>query len=215
VSRTVAGAASLAAIVSALTRARVFEALAAFDPHHVGTWPIGLAIESSDADIAVCAPDLDAFRAMVEQTFGKFSNFTVTAREGTPPALVTRFMLDEIPVEIFAAPAPVKQQNGWRHMMVEARLLSLAAAEFRTAVLTAKRDGLKNEPAFAHLLGLTSDPYEAVLALEPKSDKMLGALLESRGYLKPALAPQPPPHLKLNRPYTTKAPRKASSKSFS
>lgn len=205
---------TLAAIVAALTRARVFETLATYDPHHVGTWPIGLAIETSDADIAVCAPDLEAFRADAERAFGRFRNFTITARDGAPPALITRFTLDKLKVEIFAAPMPVRQQNGWRHMLIEARLLALAAPEFRTAIVTAKRDGLKTEPAFAHILGLAEDPYDAVLALENKSDGMLSALLAARGYQRIDRTPELPPHTGLKRPYTTKGARKPNANSF-
>lgn len=205
---------TLASVVAALTRARVFEALGPFEVRHVGTWPIGLAIETSDADIALFAPDLAAFRQTAEASFGSFRDFTIAPRDGDPPSLIVRFRLDALPVEIFASPTPVTEQNGWRHMLIEARLLQLATQEFRAAILTAKRDGMKTEPAFARLLGLSGDPYEAVLQLDGKSDAVLSAMLESRGYRKAAVTPDPPPHEGLKRPYTTKAARKANPKNF-
>jgi hypothetical protein len=52
----------------------------------------------------------------------------------------------------------------------------------RNAVMAARRGGLKTEPAFAKILGLSGDPYSAMLAIEVQSDSALAELLRMKGY---------------------------------
>ena len=47
-------------------------------------------------------------------------------------------------------------------MVIEGRLLDLAGESFRHNVIELEQSGLKTEPAFARLLGLNGDPYEAL-----------------------------------------------------
>jgi hypothetical protein len=48
-------------------------------------------------------------------------------------------------------------------MITEFRILQLRGEEFRHDIIALKKSGLKTEPAFASLLGLSGDPYEALL----------------------------------------------------
>ncbi|HRF37192.1 MAG TPA: DUF4269 domain-containing protein, partial [Saprospiraceae bacterium] len=57
-------------------------------------------------------------------------------------------------------------QNAYRHLLIEARLLEERGPEFRQQIIELKQQGVKTEPAFARLLGLEGDAYEALLRLE-------------------------------------------------
>ena len=72
-------------------------------------------------------------------------------------------------MEIFGQAVPTAQQNGFRHLLVEAAVLEAGGRTWRRAVRQLKKQGLKTEPAFAFLLQLTGDPYVALLELEGKS----------------------------------------------
>lgn len=63
-----------------------------------------------------------------------------------------------------------------RHFYIERRLLTLEP-RLRAIVTDLKRTGVKTEPAFAQVLALKGDPYEALLPLELISDLELRALL--------------------------------------
>jgi len=51
----------------------------------------------------------------------------------------------------------------------------------REAVLAARRAGAKTEPAFAEVLGLEADAYQAMLDLGEKNDTGLVEVLKRRG----------------------------------
>lgn len=65
-------------------------------------------------------------------------------------------------------------------MVIEGQLLVIGGAALRERVLALKRNGLKTEPAFARVLGLAGDPYEALLGLEALPPEQLRALLDRR-----------------------------------
>jgi hypothetical protein len=50
-------------------------------------------------------------------------------------------------------------------MIIEHRVLIEKGEKFRQEIIKLKRQGLKTEPAFAKLLGLDGNPYEALLKL--------------------------------------------------
>jgi ribosomal protein S18 acetylase RimI-like enzyme len=62
-------------------------------------------------------------------------------------------------------------------MVIEGQLLVLGGQALRARVHELKRGGMKTEPAFAHALGLTGDPYAALLALETWSPARLRSLV--------------------------------------
>lgn len=82
------------------------------------------------------------------------------------PTLVCRFIQQDFPIEIFCQPVPVKQQLAYRHMVIEHWLLQTHGPAFRQRVLELKQDGMKTEPAFAAVLNLEGDPYQALLKFE-------------------------------------------------
>ncbi|MEF3302979.1 DUF4269 domain-containing protein [Paenibacillus sp. GYB003] len=163
-----------------LTRYGLLAGLKRYDPAVVGTIPIGIDIEGSDLDIVCEAADLDAFERSVRDAFGGFDRFSFTrkpAAQGRKERAVARFACDGLPVELYAESTPVASQNGFVHMVVEARLLELFGDRAKEAVLSLKRGGMKTEPAFAAYFGLAGDPYEALLKLAHYTDDRLLAAL--------------------------------------
>jgi hypothetical protein len=152
----------------------LFRALAPYAPTLVGTFPLGLQVEGSDIDIACTCADLDAIaRVLVELGFPR-----VERRALDPDAVVAAMTVDDLEVEVFAQSLPVTQQAGFRHMVIEGRLLVHGGAPLADRIRAAKRAGLKTEPAFAAVLGLAGDPYRALLDLEPVPSEQLQALVD-------------------------------------
>jgi len=160
----------------ALQRTGVLMLLAPYDPHVAGTPPLGLDLPDSDIDIVCEVRDFDAFAALLTEHFGDRPDFAVHARPDLD-AMIVRFRAWDWPFEIFGQTLPVAQQHGWRHFVIERRLLDLGGPTLTQAIMTLRHRGLKTEPAFAALLGLTGDPYAALLELEGQDDAALHALL--------------------------------------
>lgn len=95
--------------------------------------------------------------------------------------MIASFSVAGVPFEIFGQARPVREQDGWRHFWVEKRLLRLGGENLREAVMTARRQGTKTEPAFAQVLGLGGDPYRAMLDLEDLDDAGLLDVLKVKG----------------------------------
>lgn len=159
----------------ATVASEICAALAPFDPRTIGTPPLGLDVPGSDIDIACHAPDPDAFGAYVVHRFGREPGYAIRRWRGDGASVICRFERRGWPIEIFGAPEAVAAQTGYRHFAIESRLLALGGKTLHAAVRAARMGGLKTEPAFAAVLGLTGDPYTALLALEPLDDRDLAA----------------------------------------
>jgi len=150
--------------------ARLLRDLAPFDPTIVGTFPLGLQIDGSDLDIACTCRDLDAFERALRASLTTAAPGAAPVRIErvalSPEAMVAALAWDGLPIELFCQPLPVHEQAGFRHMIVEGRLLALGGAPLRDRVRALKLAGAKTEPAFAQVLGLAGDPYAALLTLE-------------------------------------------------
>ena len=68
-----------------------------------------------------------------------------------------------MPVELFAQPRPVEEQNGYLHLIAEARLLREGGEEALQAIRQLKFEGVKTEPAFGQYFCLPGDPYESLV----------------------------------------------------
>lgn len=167
---------------TALRQAKALEALAAFDPHVVGTPPLGIALPGSDIDIICHAPDGVAFCAALWRAFSAEAGFTLRQWTSGERAIITSFTAHGWDFEVFGAAIPVRQQAGWRHFDVERRLLALGGEGFRAEIMRRRMAGLKTEPAFAAALALPGDPYQALLALAGESDPALAARLAWAGF---------------------------------
>lgn len=159
----------------AAVAAEVCAELAPFDPTPIGTPPLALDLPDSDIDIACHAPDPVAFIDHLTRRFEREDGFVLHQWPDRGRPVIARFRREGWPIEIFGAIDPVAMQLGHRHFVIERRLLALGGAALRAAVLDRRRAGAKTEPAFTQVLGLTGDPYAALLALEPLADHDLVA----------------------------------------
>jgi len=150
-----------------LTENRVLSLLEEFDPLLVGTIPIGIDLPQSDLDIVCYFENKDYFFQRVSDLFYKTRDFKINHRVAHE-AVVANFWIGDFEIEIFGQNIPCRQQNGYRHMLVEYLLLVGLGESFKNEIVYLKRNGYKTEPAFAKVLGLAGDPYEALLNCNPE-----------------------------------------------
>lgn len=153
-----------------LDRLGILANLASFDPIVIGTPPLGIDIASSDIDVACHAIDLEEFTVAATRAYSLMPGFAVAADARSENSTIrVLFHSDGWPIELFCQTLPVSQQWGVRHFFVEQRILAAFPA-LGDEIVALKAAGLNTEAAFAKLLQLRGDPYEAVLALEACSD---------------------------------------------
>ena len=91
------------------------------------------------------------------------------------------FNYGQFSFELFAQDRPSDQQDGFRHMDVEYRILALSNEHTRLKIKRLRSSGAKTEPAFAEILELSGDPYEELLKLADDDDDALTARLRAVG----------------------------------
>jgi len=160
-----------------LTETNILSVLKDFDPIVVGTIPIGIDIENSDIDIVCSVSDFEKFRYIVRQNFSQHDAFSDRI-QGEKQAYVANFYHLKQEIEIFAQDMPSNLQNGFRHMLIEDRILCLAGESFRQKIISLKSQGYKTEPAFGKLLNL-KDPYSDLLHFENFPDQELLQIIQT------------------------------------
>ncbi|WP_223558904.1 DUF4269 domain-containing protein [Chryseobacterium lathyri] len=150
-----------------LEKYQIFEKLKPYSPVLAGTIPIEIDIENSDLDI-ICKVDLEfeedfldnitASRLVPADTEVKIENIIINGEK----SIILNFMLEEFPIEIFAQNKPSIEQNAYRHMLAEYRILKEKGADFKHKIIELKKQGIKTEPAFGLLMDL-KNPYEDLL----------------------------------------------------
>jgi hypothetical protein len=152
---------------SELNELGIMQDLADFNPVLTGTIPIGIDLPQSDLDIVCECPDLDTFAWRLRLLYHKKAGFRIRLKEFyNITSVVASFKSDNFEIEIFGQDLPVEQQNAYRHMLIEHRLLEEHGPEFRDEVIRLKKEGYRTEPAFAKVLGLKGDPYLELLKVE-------------------------------------------------
>ncbi|WP_428231494.1 DUF4269 domain-containing protein [Flavobacterium sp.] len=147
-----------------LTQNKILSNLAEFDPILVGTIPINIDIENSDLDIVCHWRNKTEFIEKLNSIFKQENEFTI--REillDNKDSIVVNFRIQGFEIEIFGQNIPVKNQNGYKHMIIEHEILQAKDENFRLEIIKLKQNGYKTEPAFAFLLGLKGDPYAKLL----------------------------------------------------
>lgn len=148
----------------ALTDNLIFERLQLFSPLLTGTIPINIDIEESDLDIICSWQEKEEFIKTLRKEFGKINGFKLIEQiRNNYETVLANFRLNEFEIEIFGQCRPTKEQESFRHMVVEYEILKARGESFRQKVIRLKKKGLKTEPAFAKLLELKGNPYEELL----------------------------------------------------
>jgi hypothetical protein len=170
----------------ALAERGVLEVLAPFDPRIAGTPPLGLDLLGSDIDVLCFVPDAHAFTDTVWHNFSNAPAFMAKQLVRAPRPVVASFEVAGWRIELYGEAIPVEQQRGWRHFVVEQRLLALGGDDLPVAVLALRGQGMKTEPAFAAALRLRGDPYLALLDLGEQDDETLVSVLQAGGFARAA-----------------------------
>jgi len=150
-----------------LQKYQVFEKLKSYSPVLAGTIPLEIDIEGSDLDI-ICEVDLEFREDFLDDiSFSRLIPADVDVKVenviiNEEKSIVLNFMLEEFPIEIFGQNRPPVQQNAYRHMMAEYRILQEKGEDFKHRIIELKRQGIKTEPAFGLLMEL-KNPYEDLL----------------------------------------------------
>ena len=163
--------------------------LADFNPLLAGTIPLNIDIAGSDLDVlcAVAPAETPRFGELLRTQYGHRPGFQLRQRTiGAQASIIGSFRYRGREVEVFGQAVPTAQQNGFRHLLVEAAVLEAGGEAWRRAVRRLKKQGLKTEPAFAQLLQLPGNPYEALLMLEGKSAAEIRGLIRQVQPRRPA-----------------------------
>ncbi|WP_231459060.1 MULTISPECIES: DUF4269 domain-containing protein [unclassified Pedobacter] len=148
-----------------LSKNNILEKLNRFAPILVGTIPINIDIEKSDLDIICCFIDKEEFKNHLVMLFQHEQGFIIS-ENATFNSIKANFFIDDFELEIFGQNIPTQQQNAYRHMLVEHKLLLEKGEDFRQQIIALRKQGYKTEPAFAKLLNLQGNAYEQLLKLE-------------------------------------------------
>ncbi|KAF0811089.1 hypothetical protein A167_00121 [Alcanivorax sp. S71-1-4] len=162
----------------AIAQAGITTHLAVYQPHIVSTLFVHFDVADSDIDVICTCPDLDLFLHEVSVHFNRMQGFEAYRRTAH---VVAHFHHEGFVFEIYGSSVPPARQLAMRHYRVMQRLSALGGEPLQTAVRGCRQQqGLKTEPAIADVLGLTGDPYAAVLALEDWDDTRLSTLIRAR-----------------------------------
>ncbi len=147
-----------------LTQNKILSKLAEFDPILIGTIPINIDIENSDLDIICHWKNKINFTEKLNSVFGKENEFTIReAIINEKESIIANFKINDFEIEVFGQNTPTKDQNGYKHMIIEHEILQSKGENFRLEIIKLKQKGYKTEPAFAFLLDLKGDPYIELL----------------------------------------------------
>jgi len=149
------GSAVQQAGLRAIIDSGIMNSLKEFTPVVVGTLPIDLFVPTSDIDIICCFRDVEEFQS-------RFKRSTRTHLNGID-SVISNFDFDGFQFEIVGQPIEVTKQVAYRHLLIEWNILQTRSESFRAQIIKLKQSGLKTEPAFAQLLGLPGNPYQALL----------------------------------------------------
>lgn len=149
-----------------LDESQILSKLKAYRPLISGTIPLGIDTNESDLDILFQADNFKEFLDIVKDIFPMAKNRIETDYS------LSSFRFKGLNVELFCQKLHPIEQSAHRHLRTEARLLKLLGLKFKQKIIELKEAGVKTEPAFGEVLGL-SDPYSDLLTLGKFSDVQL------------------------------------------
>lgn len=134
-----------------------------YSPILCGTIPLGIDTASSDLDIIMEVHDLPTFAAKISFLYGHHSHFKIKRKIIRNKSVIkANFIYQDFEFELFGQAQPVTKQYAYLHMIIEKYLLD-ENPSWKKELIALKERGLKTEPAFCHMLGLTGDPYHALI----------------------------------------------------
>ena len=146
-----------------LTENKVFDKLSRFTPILAGTIPIEKDTEDSDLDIICHWIDKMEFKNAMDE-FSNRQDYTLEQKvKNGYETIIAKFKIERFQFEIFGQNRPTKEQEAYRHMMVEHRIIQQKGEKFKQQIIDLKLKGIKTEPAFGMLLGLGQNPYLELL----------------------------------------------------
>ena len=150
-----------------LSELKIMSILKEFQPVLTGTIPLDIAIPSSDLDISCMVVNHDEFKQMLYNNYAQQSDFSsnTTSKFGIMSSICS-FKAQNFEIEIFGQSLRVEEQDAYRHMLIEHKILQKNNENFRKEIIKLKHKGLKTEPAFAKLLHLKGNPYQTILEYE-------------------------------------------------
>jgi hypothetical protein len=147
-----------------LTALNIFSILKDYNPILTGTIPIEIDIPESDLDIICQCNNHEVFIELVEQNFKENRQFNMySTTVNNIKTSICSFKFNDFDIEIFAQNRATELQHAYRHMLIEYKILQENNMAFKSDIIALKQNGFKTEPAFAKLLGLKGNPYEALL----------------------------------------------------
>lgn len=144
----------------------IFQKLKEYTPTLCGTIPIAIDTDESDLDIICYCNNLSDFKSKITGLYIRQNDFEVHEKVNRNlKTIVARFSSRSFTIELFGQNRPVEEQEAYRHMLIEHKILLEKGETFRQHIIMLKKQGFKTEPAFAKLLGITGDPYIELLKL--------------------------------------------------
>jgi hypothetical protein len=147
-----------------IQKSRVLSNLDKFSPVLVGSIPLDIDIPGSDIDIICYIRNFEEFTNELKKDYSLFEQFTINQKKlHDIPSVICRFIFSGKMIEIVGQDVLVEEQIAFRHMVNEHQILECFGEEFKKKIIELKLYGMKTEPAFAFLLGIEGDPYQAIL----------------------------------------------------
>ena len=140
------------------------EGLALYNPVLCGTIPIRIDTSQSDLDIVMEVYNFDVFEQEMRSLYGSYRGFNIKEKMKGTESIKVNFEFEGFEFELFAQPKPVRNQNAYRHMIVEHMLL-MQRSPYKGRSYSLKGTRFKTEPAFAQVLNIDGDPYEELILL--------------------------------------------------
>jgi Domain of unknown function (DUF4269) len=126
---------------AALQGSQIIEFLQGFDPRVAGTFPLGLAVETSDIDVICHASVVSALADRIGLNFRLCDGFRLYPWTSSNRSVVGRFRYEGFLFEIFGDARPVSEHEAWRHFDIERKLLALDDGRLRYWFRTCVRTG--------------------------------------------------------------------------
>lgn len=151
-----------------LAKLNLFHDLKEFCPVFAGTIPLDIDIQGSDIDIICQVTDFARFQTRLRECFEAYQNFIITESYGSNSRhSISQFDAHTFRIEIYGEQKPVTEQNGFLHLVAEAKLLEIGGPSSKDEIRKIKNQGHKTEPAFAEFFKINGNAYTELVKLAP------------------------------------------------